>query len=285
VNFATVARLALLPVAFLIEAWMLVVPIWFGASRLGSFPRSPRLRTIFIEGFIGLGVGVLVCIAMIGSIIALYSLSGGALASRDPFGPMVGSFNRVELIAFAVLALVVAPIAEEVFFRGMLYNALRQHIFPAFAALASALVFALFHPFGPVDSVPIALAGLGCAVVYEWRKTLVAPICVHAGINTLGVTMLLLTLAADAAAPRLGVFVESGTGGACITQVVPESAADRAGLRVGDVLKTVDGQVVTDLPSLSAVVRQRSVGDKIKIEFARGNADQRVEAILTKLKE
>ena len=84
-------------------------------------------------------------------------------------------------------------------------------------------------------------------------------------------------MAADASAPRLGVYGEPVAGGVRITQVVADSAADRAGLSVGDIIRTVDGHVVTDMPSLTAIVRARQVGDKATVEFIRQNTEHRIE--------
>jgi putative serine protease PepD len=59
--------------------------------------------------------------------------------------------------------------------------------------------------------------------------------------------------------------------------VVPGSAAEEAGLRVGDVITLVDGRPVSDLRTLAAVVRSRRVGDWIRVDFLRGGAAHHVE--------
>jgi membrane protease YdiL (CAAX protease family) len=279
-----IARTVTLPVAFVIEAWMLVIPLWL-AARVGSYPRSPRIRTLVVEGLIALVATVLVFISMILLTVAFQYFSAEGSATRNPYAPLAEAFNRVELLGFMTLVLLVAPVAEEVFFRGMVYSAFRQRFHPALAVLASAGLFALCHPFGLQDTAFIGLAGLACAIVYEWRKTLVTPIFVHAAVNTVGLSVLMLSLGAESAAPRLGVRVESDADGARITEIVPDSSADRAGLHLGDVVKTVDGQVVKDLPSLIAVIRSKQIGDKVVVEFIRERADQRVEAILTTRKQ
>jgi membrane protease YdiL (CAAX protease family) len=280
-----VARAVVLPVAFVIEAWMLVIPLWLAVAQVGSLPRLPRIRAIVVEGLIAIVATVLVFISTIASTVAFQYFSAGSSSTRNPYAPLADFFNRVELLGFITLVLLVAPVAEEVFFRGMFYNALRQRLHPALAILASAGLFALCHPFSLQDSVFVVLVGLACAIVYEWRKSLVTPIFVHAGVNLVGLSMLMLALGADAAGPRLGVRVESEADGARITEIVPDSAANRAGLQLGDVVKKIDGQVVKDLPSLTAVIRSKQVGDKVVIEFIRERADHRVEAILRSRKQ
>jgi len=42
------------------------------------------------------------------------------------WGGLAGSFNRIEWLVFILMAVTLAPVAEETFYRGFLYNALRQ---------------------------------------------------------------------------------------------------------------------------------------------------------------
>ncbi len=64
-----------------------------------------------------------------------------------------------------------------------LYNALRQRLHPIPAALIQAVVFGCVHPFGLANSVGIGVAAVALAAVYEWRKSLLTPILVHAAMN------------------------------------------------------------------------------------------------------
>ena len=68
----------------------------------------------------------------------------------------------------------------------MLYNALRRRLPVIVAAPIQAVIFALVHPFGLAYRAGIAVIGLALAVFYEWRKTLVAPMLLHAMINADG---------------------------------------------------------------------------------------------------
>ncbi len=51
-----------------------------------------------------------------------------------------------KLAVFAVVAAVVAPICEELLFRGLLLRALRRRMSPTMAVIVQALAFALAHP-------------------------------------------------------------------------------------------------------------------------------------------
>ena len=144
---------------------------------------------------------------------------------------MAGSFNRIEWVVFVVLAVTLAPVAEETLYRGMLYNALRQRFHPILAALMQAAVFGFAHPFGLANSVAIGISSLAFPLIYEWRKTLLTPILLHAAMNAVGMVFLAWSLAAEAAAPRIGVLGEAGERGCLVTEVVPGSAADKAALQ------------------------------------------------------
>jgi membrane protease YdiL (CAAX protease family) len=73
-------------------------------------------------------------------------------------------------IAAVVAIAVLAPVAEEIFFRGFFYAGLRTKwsLWPA--ALLSGAVFGLVHaPTGPTAAIP--LAGLGVGLAWLYNKT------------------------------------------------------------------------------------------------------------------
>jgi len=87
-----------------------------------------------------------------------------------------------------LLALVGAPVFEEFLFRGLLFNGLKSSFTFWPAALLSAALFAVVHP--PTSLVPVFLAGLATAWVFERTGNLLAPIGVHAIYN--GVIVIVL---------------------------------------------------------------------------------------------
>ncbi len=82
-------------------------------------------------------------------------------------------------------AAVLAPIAEEMFFRGILqtrfFNALHSR---RGAVIATALCFAIMHGDQPAAVLPIAVLGIILGVLYEMTGSLLAPILVHTLFNT-----------------------------------------------------------------------------------------------------
>jgi Do/DeqQ family serine protease len=69
-------------------------------------------------------------------------------------------------------------------------------------------------------------------------------------------------------------------GGALVTQVVKSSSADRAGIRAGDVITTVNGQAVKSNTELRNAIGLMRVGDKVAIGLLRDGKTQTVTAII-----
>ena len=100
------------------------------------------------------------------------------------------------LIGAVVFLGVITPIAEEVYFRGIVYGWLRSRLRVALAAPASAALFAATHFVYPWPMM-LMVAGLGVifALAYEISGSLWAPIAIHATYNSLGITLLFVMLA------------------------------------------------------------------------------------------
>jgi uncharacterized protein len=264
--------------------WMLVFPLLIARRRLARWPQLPAPRVFFVETLIALPAAVLAMINLVLTPQLLARLFGETEMPPSPFEPIVRFPDRLEVLSFRIMALLVAPVVEEVFFRGMLYNALRQKLHVVVAIFLQAVIFGFYHPFGAVFSSTIAVGSLVIGAVYEWRKTLVATVLLHATVNAIGLVLITWVFAADANAPRLGLYGSAHNGGCLVTQVVPDSAAEKAGLQPGDVVVSVDGKPVADIPGIFQVVRTKSVGDTVAIEFQRAGETHRVEAVLSALR-
>jgi Do/DeqQ family serine protease len=69
-------------------------------------------------------------------------------------------------------------------------------------------------------------------------------------------------------------------GGALVTQVVKGSAADKAGIRAGDVITTVNGQPVKSNTELRNAIGLLRVGDKVEIGLLRDGQARKVTAMI-----
>ncbi len=93
-------------------------------------------------------------------------------------------------------AAVAAPLAEELFFRGMLYPALRNRLPPWPAIGLSALAFAGTHFQDSLDGYLLVVLfifplGMMLAWLYERRGTIVVPMLAHAVYNLVQVMLLI----------------------------------------------------------------------------------------------
>jgi len=78
----------------------------------------------------------------------------------------------------------------------------------------------------------------------------------------------------------LGVLLERGDDGPVIAQVMPKSAAANAGLRVSDIVVSVDGQKVSTREQLIQKVRRYQPGDLVRLQVRReGSLVKKVAAL------
>lgn len=78
---------------------------------------------------------------------------------------------------FALTAVLLAPLVEEVLFRGMIQDALRRAFDPVSAIVLTGIAFGLIH--GVHYAPPLALAGMFFGWLREWSGGLWAPILAH----------------------------------------------------------------------------------------------------------
>lgn len=104
--------------------------------------------------------------------------SAGLSPPPMPAPSFLAVSGRAEILLALVLVVVVA-VAEEIIFRGYLLLRFRG-MGPMWAAILSAIIFSLGHGYeGASGVVTVGVMGLIFAVVYFWRKSLVAPIVMH----------------------------------------------------------------------------------------------------------
>ncbi|MCB9932164.1 MAG: PDZ domain-containing protein [Planctomycetes bacterium] len=65
-----------------------------------------------------------------------------------------------------------------------------------------------------------------------------------------------------------------------IGNVVPGTGAEKAGLRMNDIITQVDGRDMNDLEDLLKLISEHKVGDTLKVKFIRGEEEKTVEVTL-----
>ncbi len=245
------AAVALVAVRRRFMAWMLLYPLWI-VRRRARLPRLPRPRTVFVESLFAL-LGTAVAMVVLFAVFSvLFFLFGDRATTTMPWKPIAASPNWYDSLGLLVLACLDGTGGRGGLFPRHALQRLRQRLHVVVAAPVQAIIFGLTHHFGAADTTGVVLIGLALALLYEWRKTLLAPVLMHALVNVLAMAVMAQSIAADAAAPRLGVSGETHERGVRLTNVVPDTAAASAGLQVGDVIVSLDGEPVADMVRLDA---------------------------------
>ena len=85
-----------------------------------------------------------------------------------------------------------------------------------------------------------------------------------------------------ARAGYLGILLAEGDGGVKISEVMPDTAAAKAGLKANDVVLSMGGQVVKDVSNFIESVGQHKPGDEVTLRIKRGDVEKELKAILGK---
>jgi membrane protease YdiL (CAAX protease family) len=100
----------------------------------------------------------------------------------------ISAWTRLYGILFAVM---IAPVAEELLFRGMLLPLLARRLGVVAAVLASSLLFAVMHFYIPA-LLPLFVVSLACCFAYIYTGSLTTAIVLHAIFNAVNLTLFTL---------------------------------------------------------------------------------------------
>ena len=171
------------------------------AAAVIAWRRGRRLlRFRPVDVLLGVGVGLLARALATGVEFAVYGTSSPAVFPR--MLPTGFADAALQVFALVIAPLVLAPVIEELFFRGVVIDAVRgRTALPgstAIAVVSSAAIFALLHLLG-VSTAQAALAGglsafglgLGAAILAVTTGRLGGAVIAHAVFNA---TIVLLSL-------------------------------------------------------------------------------------------
>lgn len=108
------------------------------------------------------------------ALLMIYLLSSNLLALFQMQLPADG----YKLFLFYLVGAIIAPVAEEIFFRGILYGFFRKWGMLT-ALVLSTLFFVLCHPSTRTIPITQIIGGILFAVAYEMEKNLIVPIIIH----------------------------------------------------------------------------------------------------------
>jgi membrane protease YdiL (CAAX protease family) len=128
------------------------------------------------------GLGVFVVSYVIRELTgrAIEAVLGQPAQARD----YAAEFPGVWGVAFSAVAILLAPFLEEVLFRGVLFQGLRNHHRLGVAVAVSAAVFAFTH--ADLSRMPdLLVSGAAYALMAERSRSLAVPIAAHMASNVL----------------------------------------------------------------------------------------------------
>jgi serine protease Do/serine protease DegQ len=118
--------------------------------------------------------------------------------------------------------------------------------------------------------------GIGFAIPSNMMKTVMEQLIKYGEVRrgVLGVNIQTLT-------PDIAQSMEIGsTQGALVSQVVDGSAAEKAGIKAGDVITAVNGKPVKDASALRNTIGLLRIGDRVDVSLLRDGKPRRVTAVI-----
>jgi membrane protease YdiL (CAAX protease family) len=185
--------------AFTAVATFLQGLIFIGTGVLfASFTRKPRAEHFGLRPtrfWLGVGWAALGMFTFY-ALVAIYSVVVHPDAEQTVAQDLGADQGTVGMIAAGFMVVCVAPVAEEFFFRGFFYRALRSRWSVLGAATIDGLLFGVIHyDFSGADALlilpPLAILGFIFCLVYERTGSIYPTIAMHALNNAIafGVTV------------------------------------------------------------------------------------------------
>lgn len=178
---AAAETLALL-ITGVLELVMLLAALGFGGSSPGGTLRALGFRALRGWADLLLAAAVLVAgFVVSGTYASAVEWLGWKFLQPPPIPPIF-AHGGVPFLAGGILALAIAPVAEEAFFRGFVFAGIAGRFGFWAGATVSAVAFALGH-LVPGVMVPIFALGLLLAWLYHRTGSLWPSIIVHLSYN------------------------------------------------------------------------------------------------------
>lgn len=138
---------------------------------------------------LALGVGLLLVVYFFSIINNIVMLLLGIITQAETIFEVLSQIDSLAL--FALTSMVLAPIIEEIFFRGFLFNGFRQKYDWKIALVISSLIFSLFH--GQVATlIPTFLLGALFSYMVHRTKSILPGMILHFLVNSVGTCGLLV---------------------------------------------------------------------------------------------
>jgi uncharacterized protein len=142
-----------------------------------------------------IGAGLLVALVAGLVVLPITELAGLKDSSQEVVQTFETSAGALEKLGVAIGVVLIAPLGEELLFRGALLRALMRKVSPEMAVFVTAAIFALVHFVGDPGTGYYVPAFLLLGLVSGWRAVKTGrigqSIALHVGFNILGAIQIL----------------------------------------------------------------------------------------------
>jgi membrane protease YdiL (CAAX protease family) len=108
----------------------------------------------------------------------------GVAETNEPGGGLsLGDSGAWGLVFALVSACLLAPVAEEILYRGVLFRSLRNRLGVLAGAVLSSVIFAVLHFYDGYGLASVAVFGFSCALLYAGTGALSTVIALHVLYN------------------------------------------------------------------------------------------------------
>ncbi len=167
--------------AVILTELLLLAPAWWFTMR----KYDVGWKTLGLRGFkgamIGLGCGLMMLSFIFNVVYGMFLSLFGMRAQAD-LVPVFDELSAPWLLL--VGGAIIAPVVEEVFFRGFVFAGFRERYGWQKAAVISSALFALLH-ITPTSFIPIFILGYIFAYLYQQSDSIIPAISMHVLTNVL----------------------------------------------------------------------------------------------------
>lgn len=181
---AVVTSVAVVDLLAVLATALVIVARKRGSWREIGF-RRPPLLPMLLTPIIFAGQMLLIMLINIGILLSTGSFEN---PQRNLFTDP-GGFTWSNYVLAMVAGAIIAPIVEELIFRGLLYQWLRSRTNVAIAVLLSGAIFGAIHMI-PIAFPALFVVGVVLALAFQWSKSLWVPITLHVFQNAFVISLI-----------------------------------------------------------------------------------------------
>jgi uncharacterized protein len=170
----------------------ILVSLRFRGLRLGSVfgvDRMPVGRSLLLG--VSLLISALPLVFAVDYIASTLLKVNSTTDTQEVIRIFENATTAAQRIPIILLAVVIAPVAEELAFRGYLYGVIKRYFGAVPALLLTGILFALIHLNLP-SFFPLLVLASVLALSYELSGSLLVPMAMHALFNSLSLVLVLV---------------------------------------------------------------------------------------------